>query len=243
VVWSAEGCHLGPVLCGAPSRTRRRRAAPGGHHANGSVCLWHRCARKRHVRTRRDAQVPDRLGEGRQRLHRRLRGERMADRPHEREASQARANFPCTGNSTTVLGSNPTSPVSAVSLAGVHTSARITWFQANQVAVCPLVVPRFGPLTVDPSRASGGAGAAGTARGRWLGEWRRTRARRERRPPEVGEDRDDGDHLGHDGQDVDDHRTPLSRVEHRHQGDAVTRSRRTQRPDADRSGAIGKLQN
>src|SRR5262249_37868579 len=46
------------------------------------------------------------------------------------------ANFPNTGNWTPVLGSNPPSPgVYAVSVAGVHPSACITWFQANQACL------------------------------------------------------------------------------------------------------------
>jgi hypothetical protein len=46
------------------------------------------------------------------------------------------ANFPNNGNWTPVLGSNPPSPgVYAVSIPGVHPSACITWFQANQACL------------------------------------------------------------------------------------------------------------
>jgi formylglycine-generating enzyme required for sulfatase activity len=46
------------------------------------------------------------------------------------------ANFPFDGNWTPVLGSNPPSPgVYAVSIPGVHPSACITWFQANQACL------------------------------------------------------------------------------------------------------------
>jgi len=46
------------------------------------------------------------------------------------------ANFPSTGNWTAVLGSSPPSPgVYAVSIPGVHPSACITWFQANQACL------------------------------------------------------------------------------------------------------------
>src|SRR5262249_40599301 len=42
-------------------------------------------------------------------------------------------NFPVIGNWTPVLGSNPPSPgVYAVSIPGVHPSACISWFRANQ---------------------------------------------------------------------------------------------------------------
>jgi hypothetical protein len=45
-------------------------------------------------------------------------------------------NFPNTGNWTPVLGSSPPSPgVYAVSIPGVHPSACITWFQANQACL------------------------------------------------------------------------------------------------------------
>jgi len=46
------------------------------------------------------------------------------------------ANFPNTGNWMPVPGSNPPSPgVYAVSIPGVHPSACITWFQANQACL------------------------------------------------------------------------------------------------------------
>jgi formylglycine-generating enzyme required for sulfatase activity len=46
------------------------------------------------------------------------------------------SNFPNTGNWTPVLGSTPPSPgVYAVSIPGVHPSACITWFQANQACL------------------------------------------------------------------------------------------------------------
>src|SRR5439155_11489229 len=46
------------------------------------------------------------------------------------------ANFPNDGNWTPVLGSSPPSPgVYAVSISGVHPSACVTWFQANQACL------------------------------------------------------------------------------------------------------------
>jgi formylglycine-generating enzyme required for sulfatase activity len=46
------------------------------------------------------------------------------------------SNFPDIGNWTPVAGSNPPSPgVYAVSIPGVHPSACITWFQANQACL------------------------------------------------------------------------------------------------------------
>src|SRR5438128_10142559 len=46
------------------------------------------------------------------------------------------ADFPNDGNATPVLGSSPPSPgVYAVSISGVHPSACVTWFQANQACL------------------------------------------------------------------------------------------------------------